>query len=121
MCSLVRETRSSSHFDSDCLIASLQCDHSKNFTARKNLMNTSKFSKSSALMAIGMVCASIAMLTHNSNAAASHAAPPAQRALAPIVNEVTELPPVLVVGKRLHPAAKLNFLPQRKLAPVTLV
>jgi hypothetical protein len=84
-------------------------------------MNTSKFSKSSALMAIGMICASVAMLTHNSNAAASHVASPAQHTLAPSATEVTELPSVIIVGKRLHPAVKLNDLPQRKLAAVTLV
>jgi hypothetical protein len=81
-------------------------------------MNTSKYSTSSAFMAIGMVCASVAMLTHNSNAAVSHAAPPAQRVEATIV---TELPPVVIIGKRMNSAAKMNSLLPRKLAPATLV
>jgi hypothetical protein len=81
-------------------------------------MSTRNFSTTSSFMVVGMFCASIAMLTQNSTAVASHAVEPTQRVSAPVV---TELPSVVIIGKRMKASDKANYLPQRKLLPVTLV
>ncbi len=91
-------------------------------------MNTGKFAKSSALLAIGMICASVIMLTQNSIAAATAsatataattpAAAPAQYINAPVV---TELPRVVVTAKRLTPAEKSKYLQLLKASSATLV
>ncbi|HXA47871.1 MAG TPA: hypothetical protein VNW52_09600 [Burkholderiaceae bacterium] len=81
-------------------------------------MNAGKFLTPSALIAIGMVCASIAMLAQNSTAAASHVLPPVQQVK---VEAVTELPPVVITGKRLKVSEKSNSSLPRKIIPVTMV
>jgi hypothetical protein len=81
-------------------------------------MNTGKFAKSSALLAIGMICASVAMLTQNSIAAARHPAAPAQYVNAPVV---TALPTVVITGKRLTAAEKSKYLHLLKASSATLV
>lgn len=81
-------------------------------------MNTEKFAKPSVLLAIGMICASIAMLTQNSIAAAHHAAAPVpQVGAAP----VTELPPVVVTGKRLTAEEKEQYRHLLKTSSATLI
>lgn len=81
-------------------------------------MNANTFSKSSALVAIGMICASVAMLTQNSIASAHHAAVPAQHVNAPVV---TELPPVVVTGKRMSAAEKSKYLQLISAGSATLI
>jgi hypothetical protein len=85
-------------------------------------MNTGKFAKSSALLALGMICASVIMLAQNSIAAATatatHATAPVQYIDAPVV---TELPTVVVTGKRLTPAEKLKYRQLLKASSATLV
>lgn len=81
-------------------------------------MNTEKFTKPSVLLAIGMVCASVAMLTENSIAAAHHSAAPAPRVSAAVV---TELPSVVVTGKRLTAVEKEQYRQLLKTSSANLI
>jgi len=81
-------------------------------------MNTAQFTKPSVLIAIGMVCASVAMLTQNSIAAAHHAANPLPQAG---VIAVTELPQVVVTGKRLTTEEKAQYRRLLKTSAATLI
>lgn len=81
-------------------------------------MNTEKFTKPSVLLAIGMVCASVAMLTENAIAAAHRSTASMARAGTTVV---TELPPVVVTGKRLTAAEKSQYLHMLKTSSATLI
>jgi hypothetical protein len=69
-------------------------------------MNISQNSKLSLVLVFGMACSSVLMLTANS-AAADHQA--AASALRNTPTMVTELPPVVITGKRLSAAEKAQY------------
>ena len=69
-------------------------------------MNISQNSKLSLVLVFGVACSSVLMLTANS-AAAGHQAAAASLRNTPTM--VTELPPVVITGKRLNAAEKAQY------------
>ncbi len=69
-------------------------------------MNISQNSKLSLVLVFGMACSSVLMLTTNSSAAGHQSA---ASALHNRPTMVTELPPVVIIGKRLSAAEKAQY------------
>lgn len=81
-------------------------------------MKLAKFVQPSMLLAIGMLCASVVMLAKNSTAVATHNAAQEQSVEA---TTVTQLPTIVVMGKRLSPVEKVKYRQMLKASAATLV
>jgi hypothetical protein len=109
----------SSHSSGEETCPYLQCQHQQT-KCQEVIMKNVGWVQSSALVAIGLACASVLMLTQNSTASVAQqrsAQVPVQVQKA----EVTHLPTIVVTARRLSPAEKAKYQQMLKTAAATVI